>query len=1073
MTTEIPLSRTKIVVPTLRPEIMHRARLLAHFDDLLDRKLIIVAAPAGYGKTSLLVDFSRQAEMPVCWFSLDILDQDPQRFCAYLIAAIEQSFPNFGKLSKAALKSLVNLEGDTERLLSIFCNEINDRIDQHFVLVVDDFQFVDAIPDIRNLFSRFISLAGENCHIILSSRRLPTLPDITLLVARQQVGGFDMEELAFQPSEIRYLFEMNYGAHLDAHTIEELMEHTEGWITGLHLSASRVTSGLPDLTRAARATGVDLAGYLQQEILDPQPPEIRAFLLRTSMLTEFDADLCEAVFGKGDWKKLIKTVRQNNLFVLRVGTDGSWLRYHHLFQDFLQQSLQENEPDMTQAIQLRLAEVYEARGEVEKAYALLRQSGALERLIGLIERAGTSMILSERLITFRSWLDNLPVGQIQGHPSLLSLQGALLCALGDGKGAMTVLDQAILGLRNSGDLPQLTLALVRRAATFRLLGDYEGSLQDSNEVLRLSENKPALQMVYAEAERFKGISFNLLGRIKEAAQIQESALQHYQLLGEKESIARVQMELGMTYRASGNYSSACDVYQDSLTEARRENNPYLQANIHNSLGVLYHAQGHYEKAVREFEAGLECVSQVGYAWMEALILTSLGDLLIEVDEYEAAEQAYARAAVVQQRIDFQFLFNYLYLARARLARLLGQLKEARQNLNRVEDLVQRSGSNYERGLFHLERGCLQLSEYTPKPAAAEMEKALEYFQRGHYLAETAWSRIWLGAAFEGSWETSPARVELLAILETGRSGELFHSLLQVVRRSRPWLTSLQEDKEIAAALTPWMNDVAEYEVQLPGLRRRLRRLLTAVAIKNPVLAIRAFGKTQVRVNGKLVSSAQWKTASVRELFFYLLTAQRPQTKEEIGATLWPELDTAQLKLRFKNDLYRLRHALGQEVVLFEENMYRFNHAVDYDHDVDNFSNHLDKARNAERIEERIAHLRSAANLRVGPYLQDIGATWVLPERERLDRLCIDALKQLAESLRQTGSLPTAFDACQEALKIDPCREDIHRLAMQIQSERRDRLGVIWQYQACKDALHNELNVSLSRETEELYRKLVT
>ncbi len=240
MTTDIPVSRTKIIVPALRPEILHRARLLALFDDLLDKKLIIVAAPAGYGKTSLLVDFARQSEMPVCWLSLDALDKDPQRFCAYLIAALEQRFPKFGKQSKTVLRSLTSLEQDTEHLLSVLVNEIDSQIDQHFALVVDDYQFVDTIPDIRNLFSRFVYLVGENCHIILSSRRLPTLPDITLMVARQQVSGFDLEELAFRPNEIRSLFEMNYGMTLADHAVEELMHQTEGWITGLHLSASSV-----------------------------------------------------------------------------------------------------------------------------------------------------------------------------------------------------------------------------------------------------------------------------------------------------------------------------------------------------------------------------------------------------------------------------------------------------------------------------------------------------------------------------------------------------------------------------------------------------------------------------------------------------------------------------------------------------------------------------------------------------------------------------------------------------------------------------------------------------------------
>ena len=220
-----------------------------------------------------------------------------------------------------------------------------------------------------------------------------------------------------------------------------------------------------------------------------------------------------------------------------------------------------------------------------------------------------------------------------------------------------------------------------------------------------------------------------------------------------------------------------------------------------------------------------------------------------------------------------------------------------------------------------------------------------------------------------------------------------------------------------------------------------------------------------------MTSAQWKTTSVRELFFYILAASRPLTKEEIGETLWPEVDTAQLKLRFKNDLYRLRRALGKDIILFEDNHYRFNHLLDYEYDVEDFTAQLSKAKTETQIEEKIAHLHTATGLRNGPYLQGVDATWAWPEREHLDKICIDALKQQADLHRQSGNLQVALQACQGILKINPCHEDIHRLAMQLHAEQGNRLDVIWQYQTCRNALRSELEVEPSQETETLYRQL--
>jgi LuxR family maltose regulon positive regulatory protein len=1067
----ITLSRTKLVIPSLRPEIMHRARLLALFDDVLEKKLILITAPAGYGKTSLLIDMAHQSEMPVCWLSLDALDKDPQRFFAYLIASLAQRFPKFGRQSNAALRSLVRIEQDGEQLLSAIVNEIDARIDEHFVLVVDDYQFVDVVAEVRDLFSRFVYLAGENCHVILASRRLPTLPDIALMVARQQVGGFDMQQLAFRPDEIRALFARSYGVTLDEAAVQELMLRTEGWITGLHLSAGGVPRGAPDLGYATRIAGVNLADYLDQQVLSQQPADVRDFLLKTSLFDEFDVGLCQAVLGPGSWKKTLEAVRRGNLFVLPVGPDGKWLRYHHIFQEFLQERIRQEDPQAVKALLRRSTEVYEERREWEKAYAACRQLGDPEMLAGVIERAGTPMLLGERLVTLHNWLEELPHALLVQRPSLLSLKGALLCAQGDGHGAMAVLDKAISQLRKESALSNLALALVRRAAANRIVGNYAASIQDADEALSLGRDEPDLQSTCAEAERFKGLCLYHLGQIPQASQIFEQALEHYRELGEKESIARVQADLGMTYRAGGNYPAASHAYGQALSEWRRAGNLYWQAIVLNSLGVLHHYQGEYEQAARSFEAGLECARLSHSPWHESLLLASLGDLYTDLDEYESAEQAYGNAAEVVQSVSHQFLTDYLCLAHARLARLRGQVEEARVYLDKAEVLTETAGSNYECGLYHLERGCLMLVKNAAAGAVPDLEQALGYFRGGNLAVETAWARVWLAAAYLGAGDVVAARPHLDAVLQIGPSEPLSPSLLQAVRQARPWLELLHGDSKSHHLLASWWERVGRVEARLPGLRKRLRLLLTTVPIRAPSLTVQAFGKTQVRVNGKLVTSAQWKTASVRELFFFFLAASRAVTKDEIGEILWPDLDAAKTKLRFKNQLYRLRHALGQNVVLFENNHYRFNRLLDYDYDVEDFETSLAKAKSAASTAEKIAHLRRAVSLKRGVYLQDVDANWIWPDRERLEQAVLNALKQLAELQRRSGDLETALQTCQEALKVDPCREEIHYLAMQIHAERGDRLAVIWQYQACRDALRSELDVEPSADLEALYRQL--
>jgi LuxR family maltose regulon positive regulatory protein len=1075
---EISISRTKTIIPALRPDILRRARLLMRFDDLLDKKLIIITAPAGYGKTSLLLDLAHHSEMPVCWLSLDALDKDPQRFITYLIAALAERFPNFGKRSISVLKTITTFEQDSERLLTSLINELDDLIGEHFTLILDDYHLIDSIPSIRDLFSRFVYLVGENCHVILASRRLPALPDIALMVARQQVGGFDLEELAFRTEEIRSLFEQNYGLILTGETAEQLVRQTEGWITGLHLSAIEVVRAAPhpattrfDESRkhTARVTGVDLAVYLDQQVLSLQPPRLRQFLLQTSLLEEFDAKLCDAVLGEGDWRNMLEMVRRNSLFVLPVGSQGKSLRYHHLFKDFLQERIRHESPEMVSAILSRLALVYEERREWEKAHAILHQLGNLDALADLVERVGTFVSLSEHYITLQSWLDEFPAALLEKRPRLLSLKGVVLCSMVDGRAALPLFDRAIALFQNQDDLPNLAQTLVRRAAARRLVGDYAGAVEDASQALHISETIPNLEPVSAEAQRFKGICLFRLGQVEQAVSSQEDSLRRYELLGEVKSIARLQMELGWVCQSTGKHEAAAGYYQKALAEWKREDNLFSQASALNNLAVLDYMQGDYVSAVETLEKGLVCARQGGFRWQEAMQLASLGDILSDLDEFVPASQTYAKASALAQQVSYQFLVNYLLLAQARLARLQNRFQEAHRLLQEVRPLVQAGGSNYEWGLYHMESGCLSLAESKLQPALSDLQNALDQFQHGSLTAEAEWTRAWLVAAFARSGDESMARSHLQKILAvlSHETGDL--PLVHTLRHAAPWLVDLQAHPETNAL----QRRITQAGQHLPILRKRLRRIQKTASLQASRLTIQTLGKPQVRVNGKLVTLSQWQTRSARDLFFYFLLNTRAVTKDEVGETFWPEIEPAQLKLRFKNNLYRVRHVLGAEVIQFENNQYFFNHQQDYEYDVEEFDSHLIQARIAGQVEDKIAQILAAIKLWHGFYLQGLDATWVWPERQRLELDFLDALRQLVELQRQSGDPQSALQTCQRALEVNSCLEDFHCLAMQLNAERGDRLAVIWQYQACREALQKELDMLPSEETRELYQRLIS
>ena len=217
--------------------------------------------------------------------------------------------------------------------------------------------------------------------------------------------------------------------------------------------------------------------------------------------------------------------------------------------------------------------------------------------------------------------------------------------------------------------------------------------------------------------------------------------------------------------------------------------------------------------------------------------------------------------------------------------------------------------------------------------------------------------------------------------------------------------------------------------------------------------------------------SDWRTQSVRDLFLYFLNRQEAVTKEQVGAILWTETPNIQaLKARFKNEIYRLRKAVGRDVIIFDDEYYRFNHQMDYEYDVDAFDSHLLRAHKTSDAAARIEHLQKAVDLVHGPYLADLDADWAVPERERLWLAYGSALEELAYSYLDMGRLEDCLSICQMALKRDRFHEAIYQIEMRAYAVLGDRSAIARRYQACV-AVMGELGIPTSGETERIYREL--
>lgn len=1059
--------------PRRRVELLTRKRLLDNLFESLDKKLVLVSAPAGYGKTSLLIDLASQSELPCCWLALDELDREPQRFIAYLIAALAERFPKFGNQSASVLGSLTSLEQDMERVLVTLVNEAYEQIHEHFILVLDDFHLVADVRPIQAFLNRFVQLVDENCHVIISSRVLTSLPDLPLMVAREQVSGLSFSDLAFHVDEIQALLAQNNSLRISDDEARQMIEETEGWIAGLQFTGTGALSG--DLIRPASNTGVGLSDFLGQQVLDRQTPDLRDFLLRTSVLEEFDAPLCQAVLAPlypepQNWQAWISAVVQNNLFVLPVGAEGKWLRYHHLFRDFLRTRFEQEHPEEVRPILSRMGRAYEDLGEWEKAHYIYKQLNDNDVLAEMIERASTPM-LKRAIVTLESWLSELHPSMLAMRPGLLSVRGAIIYMKGNLRKGLSLLDQAEQVFRSEKNVSDLTLTLVRRGIVYRFLGDYDASLRDADEVIELTEARDDLQMRYAEALRVKGLALYRLGQARQAVEVLEHSLNLYVHLNDASSISILFMETGMVYQAIGNYIEAGTVYEKALQIWRKDGNLSWQANLLNNLGVLRQLQGEYEKAALAFEDGLVCAQRSGYTRMEALIAIGLGDLSTELEDFSVAQLNYRHAEEIVREMEDRFLLFYLIMAQAILMLLQDKITEVHQLITNAAGLIQSSDSLYEKGLLNFVLGRLSLVEGNPSHAINELEEAELCFSEDGRKMESDSSRIWLVAAHYQTKNYSVARQMTSDIL--GGRAQVAHGILIAVHQAQSWLNGMQTDPEVGRVVGDLLTRAGRMAGKMPEIRRHLHRMSHVVQIPNSHLIIRAFGQASISVGGKLLTLSDWQTQSVRDLFFYFLTRQKPLTREQVGEILWPDIDDPQkIKLRFKNDIYRLRRAVGQDVITYENIFYMFNRALDFEYDVEAFESFLARAKSTTNLAEQIEFYQKAVDLVRGPFLEDIYADWVMIERERLSQIYLTALLTLAELLQKQAQPEQALVVCKRVLDYDPTVEAAYSLSMQIYHRMSDRASIIRMYQACQDALQRQFGLPPSKGTDELYHRLI-
>jgi LuxR family maltose regulon positive regulatory protein len=617
------LLTTKLYIPPTRPELVPRPRLIEQLNEgfYSGRKLTLISAPAGFGKTTLVTEWldnlrvdaekESQTVYRIAWLSLDESDSDPTRFLAYSIAALRTINANFAKGALSALQS--PQPPPTEAILTALINEIA-TIPDRIILVLDDYHIIGP-SQVDDALTFLLEHLSPQMQLIIATREDPHLP-LSRLRASGQLTELRAADLRFTSSEAAEFLNQVMDLDLSEEDIAALETRTEGWIAGLQLAAISL-QGKEDTTRLIKSFSGShrlVLDYLIEEVLEQQSESVQTFLLHTSVLNRLTGSLCDALTGQENGKATLETLEHANLFIVPLDEERRWYRYHHLFAELLQQRLNIAHPNLITDLHSKAVVWYETNGDFSEAihHALvgddietasrLIEKGALEAL----ERSDTRFILK--------WVDRLPDSDLERHPWLFVYHSWALLLTG-----------------------QVDVVSPRLESTEWLLDSVSG------------DDETKKQEMLGHIAGLKALLCSWQRDYKNGIDFANHALDN---LPENNWIrGYCAIVMGGAFWGNGNLVASKDAFAESSSVGKASGNIMLEVSGACNLAHSLELEGHLQQSVKLFQDTFQLTEQDGKLLPVAgYIHVEIARVLYELNELDLASQHLMEGIKLCQRL---------------------------------------------------------------------------------------------------------------------------------------------------------------------------------------------------------------------------------------------------------------------------------------------------------------------------------------------------------------------------------------------------------------------------------------
>lgn len=1070
------LLQTKFLVPRYGTDLIARPELLARLKTAVSRRLTLLSAPPGYGKTTLLAELTEQLHLPYVWYQLDAADGDPTIFLSCLIACardIEAAIdpartPTVGSATESLLED--SEPAPPERILTVLINELVVGLPGEYVLILEDYHVVTN-PDVHRLVNILLDSGPPGLHLILSSRTDPPL-GLSRLRARGRVAEYRAADLRFGAREVeQWLIQVIPDA--TAATASLLAEKTEGWAAALQIVLSSLAGKDAD---SAGQFIADLTGtqrfvfeYLAEEVFQQHPPERRRFLTHTAVLEQMNAAACNALLGSNNAQPMLDRLEKDNLFVVSLDEKREWYRYHHLFREFLLGKLRGESPARVAALEERAAAYYTRKREPEAAFIHYTRAQNYAAAASVLTRFARDYVERGRVAVLQRYLGDLPDDLLGNYPELLLQHGNVLWRQGRVGAAVARYEDAQAVFAQQGDAAGVCQALTQLAELARSQGDYRRARDLAQTAVAAIPQDDYAQRSIALMSLAKSEGFLTgMDRGRELAEESVALARKAADALPRRVRANLLRSLGHICWWHGDPQATLRFCQEALMLVP-DDSP-IAASIYITMATPVVYRGDFARARAYAGQGLDIAERLQLPELLPRAHSTLGSILSRCGEPEAGERHLRQAVELAQELGLESYARVMaagYLAQ----NLCGQGRSAEARQLAEAALWERAANpdTYEMVVCRSVLADIALENDDLDAAQVTFESLVEVGERRQFRIPLA--MVYFGLAYvllrngRDSDAIQYAR-ESVAILEPLNTWQLY---LDQGERARSVCQALVRAGEV----TPFVEDVLQRLA--PDTAVAGAALQAVTATRDGRVRVTCFGPFRVYVDGAEITQERWVSAKARDLLAYFITFRHDRIPlEKAAEAVWPEADAS--GRAFHSALYRLRQALrrGGENTKFIQvkgGEYWLD-STRFAVDVDAFEAACDRAA-AGSGAKAVRAYEEAVALYTGDYLSNmLYDDWPNDERRRLEARYLRALRELAHAHAATGNYEAACEQMRRALQLDSLHEDSVRSLMRFYAEMGNRTAVIRQYHLLEEQLKQELGVAPAPETRQLIATLL-